>query len=170
MFLFCPFHSDDAFCALLPEIKAIIFNIWRRCLGWFGQYGNAAVIIITFVLFLTPGNVIMIFVILILIVDVGGISCFSPCLVSLRGSLSRHCLAEMCHFGIPIIRPISFLFVLNSKESLFVCDPFCKERPYLSQGRYFAKRPTSSERYERPCDLQRVVYRFFAQDFLFKGA
>ena len=69
---------------------------------------------------------------------VGGISCFSPCLVSLRGSLSRHCLAEMCHFGIPIIRPISFLLVLNSKESLFVCDPFRKESPYLSQGRYFA--------------------------------
>ena len=22
MFLFCPFHSDDAFCALLPEVKA----------------------------------------------------------------------------------------------------------------------------------------------------
>ena len=20
--LFCPFHSDDAFCALLPEVKA----------------------------------------------------------------------------------------------------------------------------------------------------
>ena len=24
MFLFCPFHSDDAFCALLPEVKADI--------------------------------------------------------------------------------------------------------------------------------------------------
>ena len=24
MFLFCPFHSDDAFCALLPEVKAEI--------------------------------------------------------------------------------------------------------------------------------------------------
>ena len=22
MFLFCPFYSDDAFCALLPEVKA----------------------------------------------------------------------------------------------------------------------------------------------------
>ena len=24
MFLFCPFHSDDAFCALLPEVKAVV--------------------------------------------------------------------------------------------------------------------------------------------------
>ena len=87
-------------------VWTIIFNIWRRCLSWFGQYRNAAVIIITFVLFLTPGNIIMIFIILVLIVDVGGISCFTsfPCLVSLRGSPSRHCLAEMCHFGIPIIQ------------------------------------------------------------------
>ena len=61
-----------------------------------------------------------------------------PCLqVSLRGSPSRHFLAEMCHLGIPIIRPITFLFVLNSRQ--FVCDPFRKESPYLSQGRSFAK-------------------------------
>ena len=126
--------------------------------------------IISFVLFLTPGNIIMIFGILVLIVDVGGISCFSPCLVSLRGSLSRHYLAEMCHFGIPIIRPISFLVVLNSVESLFVCDPFRKESPCLSQERYFAKPLTSSERFERPYVLQCGVYCFFAQDFLFKGA
>ena len=33
-------------------VRTIIFNIWRRCLSWFGQYRNAAVIIITFVLFL----------------------------------------------------------------------------------------------------------------------
>ena len=93
------------------------------------------------------------------------------CPVSLRGSLSRHCLAEMCHFGIQIIQPISFLFVLNSKESLFVCDPFRKESPNLSQGRYFAKPPTSSERYGRPCVLKcGVYYSFFARDFLFKGA
>ena len=44
---------------------------------WFGQYRNAAVIIITFILFLTPGNIIMIFVILVLIANVGGISCFT---------------------------------------------------------------------------------------------
>ena len=153
-------------------VWTIIFNIWRRCLSWFGQYRNAAVIIITFVLFLTPGNIIMIFIILVLIVDVGGISCFTsfPCLVSLRGSPSRHCLAEMCHFGVPIIRPISFHFVLNSRQSLFVCDPFRKESPYLSQGRSFAKPLTSSERYEQPYVLQRGVYFVcFERDFLFKG-
>ena len=26
MLLFCPFHSDDAFCALLPEVKASVFR------------------------------------------------------------------------------------------------------------------------------------------------
>ena len=27
MLLFCPFHSDDAFCGLLPEVTALIWTV-----------------------------------------------------------------------------------------------------------------------------------------------
>ena len=62
-------------------------------------------------------TIIIIQIIIIMVVVVAAVvttSCrvvsADSCLVCLRGSSSRHCLAEVYHLGITIIPPISFLF------------------------------------------------------------
>ena len=42
MLLFCPFHSDDAFCALLPEVKAKIID--KSGQGLFSVYSYTQVV------------------------------------------------------------------------------------------------------------------------------